>query len=444
MLLAMRVQEPLLQFYKGVHINPRRVITLKPFSYREFLNEDARIKLLVDTETRDLGVKLIRHLIKGYSALSESIPPFSEVFGTKLMFSENSDVITTSPAGLLVDLEKAFDILQSEEHRGVVVVALREIPEHIYRRAKIKALTYSKRNLRTQFIKKNTIESYIISGKGYAYLLMNLATAIYAKIGGVPWKLSRSVLPTRGLILGISFSRKRVKVSESEVIYYGAVELLDRYGEHLYTEIKMFTTSPKELKTKGLFVPYDKLKSTLDDAIKRYGWIPQVTIHKSAPLVDEEIKAVKEIAEKYSKDRSPVFYTLAHVKSNTIYRAYDSSVPDRSIQRGLMLLRPEKSSKWIQYILFTTGRVYRSATERGKLGTPKPLELAIDTNMLELSPAHVGEQILALTKLDWNTTDPEVREPITIKYSRKAAQIAPEILSPEVPDLRVADIRDLM
>jgi len=51
---------------------------------------------------------------------------------------------------------------------------------------------------------------------------------------------------------------------------------------------------------------------------------------------------------------------------------------------------------------------------------------------------------LALTKLDWNTTDPEIRMPITIKYSRKAAQIAPEILYSQTPDLKIADIRDLM
>uniref|UniRef100_A0A7J2TC95 Piwi domain-containing protein n=1 Tax=Ignisphaera aggregans TaxID=334771 RepID=A0A7J2TC95_9CREN len=444
MFLAIRVQEPLLQFYGGTHISPRRIITLKPFSYRELLNEDVHVKLLADGETRNLGIKLIKHLIKGYSALSESMPSFNEVFGTKLIFSENSDTAITSSDNLLIDLEEALDILKSEARRGVVVIALSEIPERIYRQVKIKALTYSKLNLRTQFIEKSTIESYSIGGRGYVYLLMNLATAIYAKIGGVPWKLSRSILPIRGLILGISFSRRRVKVSESEVIYYGAVGVLDRYGEHLYTEIKMFTASPRELKTKGLFVPYDKLKSILEDAIKQYGWIPQIMIHKSAPLVNEEIKAVKEITEKYSKDKPPVFYISTHVKSNTIYRAYDSSVSDYSIQRGLMLLRSEKSSKWIQYILFTTGRVYRSASERGKLGTPKPLELAIDTNMPELSPIHIGEQFLALTKLDWNTTDPEVREPITIKYSRKAAQIAPEILSPEVPDLRVADIRDLM
>ena len=441
---AIRVQEPGIQFYNGIHVSPRKVISLKPFSYREFLDRELSIKLLADKDTLDLGIKLIDHLIRGYSIFNETMPPFYEAFGVRLSFNRNNDVRETTPDKLLVDLEEALDTLRSEASRGVVVIAASNLPTHIYKHSKIKTITtYSGLHLRTQFIKKETIESHA-GTKGYVYLLMNVATAIYAKIGGTPWKLSRSILSTKGLILGISFSRRRDRLSDKEVIYYGAIQVLDRYGEHLDTQIRMFIASPKELATKGLFVPYDKLRAILDETIKRYGKVPQIIIHKSAPIVDEEIKAVKEVVEKYSDEHYPVFYVFAHVKTNTIYRAYDLSARDYSIRRGLMLLRSGKSSKWIQYIIFTTGRLYRAASERGKLGTPKPLELAIDTNMHRIIPSYIGEQVLALTKLDWNTTDPEIREPITIKYSRKAAQIAPEILNFNVPDLRIADIRDLM
>jgi len=222
--------------------------------------------------------------------------------------------------------------------------------------------------------------------------------------------------------------------------------LLDRHGEHLYTEIRVFTASPKQLQTKGLFVPYDKLKEILNHALEKYRRVPHIVVHKSAPLVDEEVKAVEEVAESQSggaEEEYPTFYTLVHVKSSTIYRAYDPSASDYSVQRGLMLLRSSKSDRWDNYVLFTTGRLYKAARERGKLGTPRPLELAVKTNMPQ-APRDIGEQILALTKLDWNTTDPEVRMPITITYSRKAAQMAPEILGTKLPNLKIADIRDFM
>lgn len=442
-IIATRILEPKLQFYNGTHISPRRIVFLKPFSYKKLLDEEIHLKLLTDTETLYLCKKLVNHLINGYSTLNASIPPFREVFGGKLVFEENSDIKITSSENLLVDLEESLDALRSYRSRGIVIVALKTLSTDNYISAKIKVMEgYSKLNIRSQFIKKETIEKHVSNG-GYAYLLMNVATAIYAKAGGIPWRLSRSVLSTNGLILGISFSRKRV-TSDKEVIYYGAIELFDKYGEHLLTQIRAFTAHPEQLKTKGLFVPYEILKPILTNAIKQYGKVPQIIIHKSSPFVDEEIKAIEEVATEHE-----AFYIFAHIKSNTVYRAYDPSASDFSIQRGLMLLRSFRSSRWPQYIIFTTGRLYRSAEERGKLGTPRPLEITINTNINMSTNVftwsnYIGQQILALTKLDWNTTDPEIREPITIKYSRKAAQIAPKILNPWLRDYRVTDIRDLM
>lgn len=442
---ALRLQEPEIQFYVGKHISPRRIVTYKPFSYRDLLNEEIHVKLLADAETCDLGIQLVNHLINGCSVANESIRPFSEIFGAKIVFHKDNDVAKISSENLLVKLEETLDILRSEASRGIAIIALKDIPGDIYANIKVKTLSEHPKSTRAQFIKKETIENNINSG-GYVYLLLNIATAIYAKVGGIPWKLSRSIFPVKGLILGISFSKKRIKMSDKEVIYYGAVQILDEHGEHLYTEIKMFTASPKELETKGLFVPYDKLKDILINTVKQHGKIPQIMIHKSAPIVDDEIKAVREVVKEYSSDEYPIFYIFAHIKTNTIYRAYDPSASDYSIRRGLMLLRSSKSSNWIQHILFTTGRLYKLASERDKLGTPKPLEIAVDTNMSDMSklPNYIGKPVLALTKLDWNTTDPEVRKPITITYSRKAAQIAPRILSSQLPDLKVADIRSLM
>jgi len=440
-IVATYVEEPRLQFYVGEHISPRRIITLKPFSYRDLLNKEIHVKLLADEETRDLGIELINHIVNGHAAFNEHMPSFYSVFGAKLIFNKDSDVVKTSPSNLLIDLEETIKTLRTEP-RGVIVISLKDLPGDIYTQAKLKTLGQT---IRTQFVKKETIEKHAGS-RGYIYLLMNIATAIYTKAGGVPWRLSRSITPTKGLILGISFSKKRVKISDKEVIYYGAIQLLDRHGEHLYTEIKMFTATPGDLQTKGLFIPYDKMKSILIGAIKKYGKVPYIIIHKSSPIVDEELKAVQDAVNEHSSKDYPTFYVFAHIKSNTIYRAYDPSVLDHSIRRGLMLLRSVKSSKWVQYILFTTGRLYKMASVRDKLGTPRPLEVAISTNILDTSrlPSHIGQQILALTKLDWNTTDPEIRMPITIKYSRKAAQIAPKALYTQALDLRVADIRDLM
>jgi len=452
---AVRIPEPSLQFYLGTHLSPRAVMTLKPFSYKDFLDRRAKIKLLADRDTYDLAAKLVNHLIGGYSYLGEGYPGFYHVFGVKLEFNKDSDSKIVTLDDLPVNIEEALDQLKSElgSHvggsAGAVIVAVKDLPDNIYKLSKKKVmLSYGRLNLRLQFVRKQTLEGYT-GTKSYAYLLMNIATALYAKMGGIPWKLARSVFPTKGLILGISFSRRRLKKSDKEVIYYGAIQVFDRFGEHLDTQIKMFV-APKDLVTKGLYVPRDEMVKILENAIRRYGVggddripVTMIAIHKSAPITSEELYAVKEVVDRYS-GQHPLFYIFAHVKGNTIYRAYDPSAQDYSVQRGLMLLRSGTSGKLAQYIIFTTGRFYKGVTERGKLGTPKPLELAIDTNIPNLAPSYIGVQVLALTKLDWNTTDPEVREPITIKYSRRAAEMAPLLLESDRRDMVIADLRDLM
>jgi len=445
---AIQLEEPNLQFYLGTHTNPRRIIALKPFSYNVLLNKEAGIKVLTDNDSLTLGEKLVQHLIDGFSIFGERMPGFYEAFGVALRFDRNHDVKITSAENFLSDLEEALDSLRSESSKdsgGVVLAIVKDLAEDTYREAKVKVITgYSALNLRTQFVRKETIEKYA-GTRGYVYLLMNIASAIYAKISGTPWKLARSVLSVKGLILGISFSRKRENASNREVIYYGVVQVFDRFGEHLDTQIRMFIAPRKDLETKGLYIPRDSMVKILSSLFEKYGRIPQIVIHKSAPVVEEELDAVKEIISRYGDVQHPMFYVFSHIKSNVMYRAYDPSATDYSVRRGLILLRSGKSSKWIQYIVFTTGRFYRDAMERNKLGTPRPLEISIATNMPRLVPNIIGEQILALTKLDWNTTDPEAREPITIKYSRRAAQIAPQLLKRVGgQDMRIADIRDLM
>lgn len=85
-LTAIYLLEPALQFYNGTHVSPRRIVSLKPFSYRNLLNTEIRIKLLTDNETLDLAKKLVNHLIKGYPTPSGELPPFSDVFRARLVF----------------------------------------------------------------------------------------------------------------------------------------------------------------------------------------------------------------------------------------------------------------------------------------------------------------------------------------------------------------------
>jgi len=208
--------------------------------------------------------------------------------------------------------------------------------------------------------------------------------------------------------------------------------VLDRYGEHLVTRVRLFKKPPL---TRGLYVPHEDMYNILKDMFRTYGKVPFVAIHKSSFFAKEEVRAIEDVLREYSGGRVKPGLLALHIKEDTIYKSFG----DFSIKRGALLVDMLKSNR---AILFTTGRI--GEKERRRLGTPRALELSVYTNTLSLDVKMIAEQVLALTKLDWNTTELEIRKPITLKYSHKAARLAPYMLSEDTEDLRVGDIRDLM
>ena len=436
------VSEPRISFYLGEDWNPRRIVKYKPFTYATLKDKEIVLKVLTDAGTEKLATKMVNKLIDGYKG-NYFYPPFSETYGMQISFDEKNDVAQIDEGNALSRFESVADSIAEAGSPGVIVVAMNKLLSHIYRGCKLKVITkYSGKNVRAQFVKRQTIDNLMNIG-GFEFFLINIATAVYAKAGGIPWKLSRSLIETRGLILGISFARKREE-SGDETIYYGAVELLDRYGEHLYTRMKVFRGPKRKVETKGLYVPYDSMVELLDDAIQRYGRPPLIVVHKSSPFVeDEEIKAINYVREKYGDKSFQISLIAIYIKGNTIYRLFDTDSKDYSPVRGYLLV-DEGEVPHKRMILFTTGRLPGEDSRR-RLGTPRPLELnvAVDT-IGRVKPEWLATQVLGLTKLDWNTTEPDIRTPITIKYSNRAARLAQHILAQEAPDLHIGDIRDLM
>jgi len=97
-------------------------------------------------------------------------------------------------------------------------------------------------------------------------------------------------------------------------------------------------------------------------------------------------------------------------------------------------------------ILWTTGRLIGGRKPRGhKLGTPRPIEIAINTNsFLDRKEIlrHIAYQALALTKLDWEHAMWEVRVPAILKYSRRAGKVS--FHGNPVDLISRLDVRDLM
>ena len=304
---------------------------------------------------------------------------------------------------------------------------------------KIKALRfdYAPKIVRVQMIRKSTLLRILGNPMTLKFSLLNIASSVYAKAGGIPWVHDGSIIPA-GIFIGIAFTRPKVLEetrASKEIFYYGILTVYNKFGRHLDTRIKGLTIEVPRIKklrgTKGLYVPRKDMIELLNQILAIYR-PPIIVIHKSSKFHREEKEAIEMVLG--NKD---IDYVLVHIESNNPYRGFSETGYRYNIVRGDILLDMENRDR---VILFTTGCVQENNNLRPRTrpGTPRPLELEIETNTSPFRPRELAEQVLSLTKLDWNTTDIEIRIPITIKYASRASKLAPHI------EGKVIEIRDLM
>ncbi|MHA1616475.1 MAG: Piwi domain-containing protein [Candidatus Njordarchaeales archaeon] len=397
------IEEPLLRFKYGFSKNPRRIIDQK--AYTRGVIDRISVKAIVARSLRRAFINLFEKIVNGFSGKYMSWPTFSEVTGAEILFNEENDISEVDDKYDEETILRALiEIFSEIKENTVTFIVLPSISRKLYYLMKAEAL---RRKIPTQLILKETLTKEPLE-----FTLMNIGVALYAKAGGIPWVLKDPLTSMRGLFVGISFHLDH----EMKNIYYGVVEVFDKYGAHLECKARMYKHPHKMRSVKGLFIPRKDMEEILNKLIEKYN-PKEIIFHKSAPFLKEEKDAIEHICKKYN-----VEYCLVHVEGVNPYRIYAPKLNFTPL-RGTVVFDQEKSDR---AILATTGRAlvdYRKIKSWSGIGTPRPLEVTIEKSEGKYNIREISEQILALTKLDWNTTDISVRLPITLKYPRKAARL---------------------
>jgi hypothetical protein len=139
----------------------------------------------------------------------------------------------------------------------------------------------------------------------------------------------------------------------------------------------------------------------------------RLVLHKTSPFWEKERRGFIEGAESVpNRD-------FVHIKTrNTGVRLFpEGEFPPL---RGTLFSVPEDD---IHY-LYTTGYTPEMATYEGS-NIPEPIEIR-PGEWSESNREKLCREILFLTKLDWNTSDFAVKEPVTLKVSRKVSRVLSE------------------
>jgi hypothetical protein len=412
------------------------LIKAGPYDAEFHRSDDIYVGLITGSSIAHNSKKFIQHLERGHNYYRG----FRSIFKVnRFVFSDEYVKIVEDrySNNVLQYIENAyFELAERLPDKSVIMVAVDdEILEKSYARIKALRFNYTKKTIRLQIIKRSTLEKALSDDTTLNFTLLNMATTIYAKVGSVPWVLETQLIPA-GIFIGIAFTRPKIESSINKVkeaFFYGILTVYNKFGKYINMTARgiRIKLNDKIKGIKSLYIPKGDMIQMLSQIINTYS-SPAVIVHKSARFHTDEIEAVRQVLG--SKGTS---YALVHIESSNPYRGYGECMYDDTVVRGDLVL--DKELKY-RAILFTTGCMQseQGIQKKDKPGTPRPLELEVEENTTPYSVRDFSNQVLGLTKLDWNTTDLEIRTPITIKYARKVATLTQYLSS------TIMDIRDLM
>jgi hypothetical protein len=245
----------------------------------------------------------------------------------------------------------------------------------------------------------------------------NFFTALYYKAGGTPWRLLRDPSDYASCFVGISFYRSldqsSVSTSVAQVFNERGQGVILRGGPAEYVKDDKQPHLPSE-------DAYRLLKKALEAYRDEHETLPaRVVVHKSSIFTEAEQEGLfKAIDEMHVSRRD--FVTL----SRSFIRFF--RVGAYPPLRGTFISLDDERS-----LLYTKGSV-----EFFKLypGLYVPKTLLIHSQGIDQTAKQLANEILALTKLNWNNTQFDSFFPITLTAARQVGDILRH-LSGEPPEL---------
>lgn len=276
----------------------------------------------------------------------------------------------------------------------------------------IKIAAFEAGDFTTQLLLPSTLK---FSGtQDEATIAWNFAVSTYYKDTGIPWKLAD--IDDETCYAGISFFQD---LSGKEPLMRASLaQVYLRTGES-----QVIRGSPFKWDGKGKSpqLPTEQAKEIINDIVELYkrqkgGLKPKrVVIHKTTPFTEDEIQGFNLAL----RNIEIVDYVHIGEKSGLMVLPDKEKYPSF---RGTCIYEENKNVN-LQVILFTTGYVPALQTYKGH-SIPSPLLLT--TYRLDSSPEIIAKDMMALTKLDWNSCDFNTRLPVTISVSRKVGAILSE------------------
>ena len=247
----------------------------------------------------------------------------------------------------------------------------------------------------------------------------NFCTALYYKGNRtIPWRLVEDTAKLRSCYIGVGFYKSR----DGETLSSSLAQVFDEFGHGI---ILRGTPVSIDKKNRHPYLSEDQAYTLLRDALDEYDraleHMPaRIVIHKSSHFRESERAGfLRALDEKGIRSKDFVAIT------NTDIRMFaDQDYPPK---RGTLLTISETEG-----VLYTRGTVNFYKTYPG-MYVPNPLKITIYEQ--DSSLESLCEEILGLTKMNWNNTQMDGRLPITLECASKIGDIMKYVGPTEKPQV---------
>ncbi len=268
------------------------------------------------------------------------------------------------------------------------------------------------RGITSQVIDVNKIWE---GNESYSYNLPNIAVALLAKLGGIPWKLN---IPTKNeLIVGIG----AFKDTTNDIQYIGSAFSFDNTGS--FKNFEYFTKSETR-----------ELAGSIINSLREYTSInkdiERLIIHFYKAMSEKEIKPIQDALDRL-KLEIPIFIVTINKTISQDIVAFDEDNKELMPLSGTYINIGNK-----KYLLYNNS-YHRADFNVSKEGYPFPIKLKIDcTDKTRLEDTkeikELIEQVYQFSRMYWKSIKQQ-NLPVTIKYPEMVAQIAPHFDGGEIP-----------
>lgn len=374
------------------------------------------------------NTRLVRAIPKRELDSVTSLNPLRAVRATVELYDRELTALSDEPNCDVVIVCRPDDFGESSL-TGVGRVAEQAVGEQADFRALLKA-----RSLRhkqpIQILRRSTWDTNFVDPAGRpkrgrqdeATRAWNLHTALYYKNGGVPWRLPRDPSDFSTCYVGISFYHS----ADEETLQTSVAQVFNQRGDGVIVRGGQATVSKDDRQPHlDEDAACDLLASALEKYRLEHRTLPaRVVLHKTSNYTSAEIRGFKGAATAGRLDSIELLW-LSNADDIRLYRR--GQFPPL---RGTLL-----TIDGHRQILYTHGSIPFYKTYPG-MYVPQPIAIrAVDT---ESSGETLAREILALTKMNWNQTQMDGRDPITLRTARTVGAVLRHVGPNDNPSSRYA------